>query len=121
MFLRDIQDHSHGQDLDDLLRISKNPEHLVNAYKEVRKEVHVLSSLESPYFAELLGVKTSPYTCILLELAPKGSLNSILREYGHEDAALHPITLKCTALQASQELILLCMDMLAMVNFSIDC
>ena len=104
MFLHGMQDQSLRQDLDDLLRISRNPEHLVYAYREIRKEVHVLSSLESPFVAELLGVKTSPYTCILLELAPKGSLHSMLKEYGYQGAVLQPITLKCLAVQVSQEL-----------------
>lgn len=112
MFLHDVQHCSQGHDLDELLRISNNPEHLAYAYREIRKEVHILSTLSSPYVTELLGVKSSPYTCILLELAPKGSLNSILKEYADGGYVLQPITLKCLALQVSQ--ICLCLFMIAL-------
>lgn len=102
MFLRSMQDLSLRADLDELLRQSRKPEHLAYAYREIRKEVHVLSNLESPFVTELLGVKINPYTCILLELAPKGSLNSILKEYAGHDSVLQPITLKCLAHQVSE-------------------
>ena len=102
MFLHGMQEKSLGADLDDLLKKSREPEHLAYAYREIRKELHVLSSLESPFVTELIGVKTSPYTCIMLELAPKGSLNSILKEYAGCSSILEPITLKCLALQVSQ-------------------
>lgn len=97
-----MQDCSQGHNLDELLRTSKTPEHLAYAYREIRKEVRILSSLKSEFVPELLGVKTSPYTCILLELAPKGSLNAILKEYAGHGSVLQPVTLKCLALQVSQ-------------------
>ena len=99
MFLHNVQDYS--PDLDELLRLSEQPEHLAFAYREIRKEVQFLSSLENPFVTELLGVRTSPYTCIMLELAPKGSLNSMLKGYESHGVVLQPLTLKNLALQVS--------------------
>ena len=81
---------------DELLESSRNPKNLVHAYKEIRQEVSFLSTLENPFLVAVFGVRTSPYMCFLLELAPMGSLFSVLRSY---KIPLEPLTLKNTSLQ----------------------
>ena len=90
-----------GWNTNELLQLSQEPENISYAYKEIRKEVYFLSSLSNPYITGFCGVKTHPYMGILLELAPKKSLRSILKEYDACGIVLEPVTLKNTALQVS--------------------
>ena len=93
--LENLDNHS----ISELLLISKQPKHLLYAYREIRQEVSFLATLNNPFLTELCGVRTNPYMCLLLELAPKKSLRSILKEYKERGLALEPLTLKNTALQ----------------------
>ena len=86
----------------ELLLFSKEPKHLLHAYKEIRQEVSFLAALNNPFLTELCGVRTSPYMCLLLELAPKKSLRSMLKEYKETGMTLEPLTLKNTALQVRE-------------------
>lgn len=99
IFLSDIQQHSLNSSISELLELSKQPKHLLYAYKEIRQEVSFLSNLEHHNLTKLLGVRTSPYMCLVLELAPKKSLGTVLREYKSCSIVLEPLTLKNTALQ----------------------
>lgn len=90
-----------GWSISELLQHSQESENINHAYKEIRKEVYFLSSLSNPYITEFCGVKTHPYMGILLELAPKKSLRSMLKEYEDCGVVLEPITLKSAALQVS--------------------
>lgn len=83
---------------EELLEISRKPKNLVHAYKEIRQEVSFLSTLENPFLVEVFGVRTYPYMCFLLELAPMGSLFTILKEY---KTPLEALTLKNTARQVN--------------------
>ena len=82
----------------ELLELSKQPQHLTFAYNEIRKEVSFLSKLDHQNVAKLCGVRTSPYLCLVLELA-KQSLRGVLKEYKACSVVLEPLTLKETALQ----------------------
>lgn len=68
-------------------------------YREIRQEVVFLSALDHPHLTQLSGVRTKPYMCLLLELAPLGSLRLILKEYQQNNLVLEPLTLKTTTLQ----------------------
>lgn len=90
-----LENHS----ISELLALSKQDRHLLHAYKEIRQEVSFLATLNNPFLTELCGVRMTPYMCLLLELAPKKSLRSILKEYKECGLTLEPLTLKNTALQ----------------------
>ena len=89
-------DNLRNRTTKELLSISRDPKRIAHAYREIRQEVSFLSTLENPFLAQVLCARTAPYMCFLLELAPKGSLHSVLKEY---KVALEPLTLKATALQ----------------------
>ena len=82
-----------------LLEFSKQPKHLLYAYREIRQEVAFLATLNHPNLTELCGVRTHPYMCLLLELAPKKSLRAILKEYRECNIVLEPTTLKASTMQ----------------------
>lgn len=102
IFLEDISAHLDSATISELLEMSKQPKHLLFAYREIRQEVSFLSNLEHQNLTKLCGVRTSPYMCLMLELAPKKSLRAILKEYKECALALEPLTLKNTALQVCE-------------------
>ena len=71
--------------------------------REIRQEVAFLSALDHPHLTQLCGVRTSPYMCLLLELAPLGSLRTMLKEYQQSNLVLEPLTLKATVLQVTAD------------------
>ena len=90
-------DNLRNRTTKELLSISSDPKRIAHAYREIRQEVSFLSTLENPFLPQLFCARTAPYNmCFLLELAPKGSLHLVLKEY---KVALEPLTLKATALQ----------------------
>ena len=99
VFLEDISQHLDNTSISELLEMSKEPQHLLYAYREIRQEVSFLSNLDHHNLTKLCGVRTSPYMCLVLELAPKKSLRDSLKEYRGCGLALEPLTLKNTALQ----------------------
>ena len=98
IFLQEM-DSLENHSISEFLLLSKQPKHLLHAYREIRQEVSFLATLKNPFLTELCGVRTTPYMCLLLELAPKKSLHSMLREYRECRLTLEPLTLKTTALQ----------------------
>lgn len=102
IFLENVSDLLSSASISELLELSKEPKHLLYAYREIRQEVSFLSNLNHPNLTKLCGVRTSPHMCLVLELAPKKSLRAILKEYKECQVALEPLTLKNTALQVSR-------------------
>ena len=98
IFLQEM-DSLDNHSISELLGFSKQVKHLLHAYREIRQEVSFLATLNNPFLTELCGVRTDPYMCLLLELAPKKSLRSMLKEYKECGLTLEPLTLKTTALQ----------------------
>ena len=102
VFLKDIKNLYHDNtSITKLLEVSKEPKHLIFAYKQIRQEVSFLSNLSHPNLTKLCGVRTSPYMCLMLELAPKKSLRVMLKQYKDYGQVLEPLTLKATARQVS--------------------
>ena len=101
VFLSDIEGLLDQSTIAELLDYSKQPKHLLYAYREIRQEVAFLSTLEHANLTQLCGVRTNPYMCLLLELAPKKSLRAMLKEYRDADVVLEPLTLKNTTMQVS--------------------
>ena len=66
----------------------------------VRKEVAILSKLNHKNLTQLCGIFTNPMM-MLIELAPMGSLSSILKEYKAANALVVPSVLRAAMYQAS--------------------
>ena len=88
----------------ELVKLSNNPLQLCHSYKEIRQEVSFLSSLDHDNIAKLCGVKMQPTMCLLLELAPKKALRTLLKEYQLHSLVLEPLTIQQCALQVRQSL-----------------
>jgi len=68
----------------------------LQGYQMIRKEVSFLSTLHHDNLTQLCGVSTNPFM-LLIELAPLGSLRTIIKEYRTVDMALAPPVL-CQAM-----------------------
>ena len=98
-FIKDIKQYMEKMSTSELLEISREPQHLLFAYQQIRQEVAFLSNLKHDHVTRLYGVRSSPHLCLLLELAPRRSLRVMLTRYRDCAAVLEPLTLKKTALQ----------------------
>lgn len=72
----------------------------LKSYQMVRKEVAILSKLNHKNLTQLCGIFTNPMM-MLIELAPMGSLSSILKEYKAANALVVPSVLRASMYQAS--------------------
>ena len=75
----------------------------VENYRVIRKEVLFLSTLHHDNLTQLCGVCTNPFM-LLMELAPLGSLGSILKQYRAANSVLTPAVLQATMCQVSGNL-----------------
>ena len=71
---------------------------------------------------DLLGIGLSPFR-LLVEFAPKGSLDTILRSYKSAGRKLNPYTMQETVVQVSVKILLFCLHSLfiCVVYFSDQC
>lgn len=104
VFLEDIE-QLDSRGVQELVKLSNDPLQLCHSYKEIRQEVSFLSSLNHANIAKLCGVKMQPTMCLLLELAPKKALRSLLKEYQSYSLALEPLTIQQCALQVRRSLV----------------
>ena len=81
------------------------------SYQMIRKEVSFLSSLHHENLTQLCGVCTNPFM-LLIELAPLGSLRSIIGDYRNASAAISAPVL-CQSIKQ------VCLDQRTKVNVSI--
>ena len=72
----------------------------VKGYRMIRKEVLFLSTLCHENLTQLCGVNTHPFM-LLMELAPLGSLGSILKQYRTANQVLTPAVLQASMHQVS--------------------
>jgi len=70
----------------------------VENYRVIRKEVLFLSTLHHDNLTQLCGVCTNPFM-LLMELAPLGSLASILKQYRAVNSVLAPAVLQASMCQ----------------------
>ena len=75
----------------------------VKGYRMIRKEVLFLSTLRHHNLTKLCGVSTHPFM-LLMELAPLGSLGSILKQYRAANQVLTPAILQASMYQVSNKL-----------------
>lgn len=68
------------------------------AYCTARQELNILLSLRHPNIVPFVGVCTSPLA-LVLDLAPQGALDLVLRHYRRSGAKIGPYTLQAIILQ----------------------
>ncbi|XP_015840648.1 leucine-rich repeat serine/threonine-protein kinase 1 isoform X3 [Tribolium castaneum] len=71
------------------------------AYCTARQELNILLSLRHPNIVPFVGVCTSPLA-IVLDLAPQGALDLVLRHYRRSGAKVGPYTLQAIILQVAK-------------------
>ena len=132
VFLANLENKIETLSCAELLEEACKDDQKQSAYKEIRQEVSVylylqytlplslppslplllqvtfLSTLKHQNITRLIGVRTKPVYCLLLELAPMQSLRSMLKDYLLHKLTMEPITLKQCARQVICSL-LMCM------------
>ncbi|XP_054737581.1 leucine-rich repeat serine/threonine-protein kinase 1 isoform X1 [Anastrepha obliqua] len=76
-------------------------QHACKAYCTARQELAVLLTLKHPNIVPLVGICIKPLA-LVLELAPVGGLDSILRQYRRSGAHIGPHTFQTLVLQAAR-------------------
>ena len=82
----------------DLTDFFNNYTALVEEYRLIRSEVNFISTLCHPHLTQLSGVRTHPFM-LLIELAPLGSLSTILKKYQRANVVLTPAALQVSVYQ----------------------
>ena len=70
----------------------------VEEYRMIRREVSFISTLCHPHLTQLSGLRTNPFM-LLIELAPLGSLSTILKHYQSAKELLTPAVLQASVYQ----------------------
>jgi hypothetical protein len=78
-------------------------QHACKAYSTCRQELTVLSSLRHPNIVPLVGVCTQPLA-LVLDLAPKGALDHVLRNYRRSGARIGAYCFQSMVLQSARAL-----------------
>ncbi|KAJ8679026.1 hypothetical protein QAD02_014813 [Eretmocerus hayati] len=71
------------------------------AYCTARQELNILLTLRHPNIVPLIGIVISPLA-LVLDLAPEGALNNVLKNYRRSGAKLDPYTLQAIILQVAK-------------------
>ncbi|XP_017885653.1 leucine-rich repeat serine/threonine-protein kinase 1 [Ceratina calcarata] len=71
------------------------------AYCTARQELNILLTLRHPNIVPLVGIVVSPLA-LVLDLAPEGALDKVLRNYRRSGAKLDPYTLQSIILQVAK-------------------
>ena len=90
----------NARNVDDFM---KNYTTSVEGYRVIRKEVNFLSTLSHCHLTPLCGVRTNPFM-LIIELAPLGSLSTILKQYQHTNKVLTPVVLQASLNQVIMKL-----------------
>lgn len=76
-------------------------QHACKAYCTARQELAVLLTLRHPHIVPLVGVCTQPLA-LVLDLAPKGALDAVLRHFRRSGARIGPYCFQALVLQAAK-------------------
>lgn len=71
------------------------------AYCTARQELNILLTLKHPNIVPLIGIVISPLA-LVLDLAPEGALDNVLKNYRRSGAKLDPFTLQAIILQVAK-------------------
>ena len=69
-------------------------------YRTVRQELSILVPVNHSHILRLIGVALSP-RCLLIEFAPKGSLDVVLSDYKKAGRKLDPYSMQVCSIQVS--------------------
>ena len=72
---------------------------VIEIFGYVKKELSILSPLKHPHIIQLHGVIMRPLIGIILELAPLGSLKTILCDYAEACVSIHITVIKQVLIQ----------------------
>ena len=75
-----------------------NRGNIVQGFNNLKKELSILSPLRHPNIVQLFGVSVEPLG-LVLELAPKGDLKAILKEYKEAQNHLQPAAIQAVVRQ----------------------
>ena len=73
---------------------------IITGFNNLKKELSILSPLHHENIVELIGVTLTPLG-LVLELAPRGSLRSMLKEFAAEGCRLQPAAIQAVIIQVS--------------------
>lgn len=76
-------------------------QHSCKAYFTARQELSIMLNLKHPNIMSLIGVCTQPLA-LILDCAPKGSLDSIIQSYRHSSYRIGPFCFQQIVLQTSR-------------------
>lgn len=71
---------------------------VITGFNNLKKELSILSPLHHANIVELLGVTLTPLG-LVLELAPRGNLRNILKEFSRDQARLQPAAIQAVIIQ----------------------
>ena len=71
---------------------------IITGFNNLKKELSILSPLRHENIVELIGVTLTPLG-LVLELAPRGSLRSILKEFAFASQRLQPAAIQAVIIQ----------------------
>ena len=73
---------------------------IISGFNNLKKELSILSPLRHSNVVELFGVSVKPLG-LVLELAPKGDLKSVLKEYKESQNHIQPAAIQSAVIQVS--------------------
>lgn len=91
----------------------------LKSYRMVRKEVAIFTKLNHENLTQLCGIFTNPIM-MLIELAPMGSLSSVLKEYKAANMLVVPSVLRASIYQVNN-LSVLHYGIPLFTTFKLDC
>ena len=88
------------EDREERSRSQSHPQRhqIITGFNNLKKELSILSPLHHENIVELIGVTLTPLG-LVLELAPRGSLRSILKEFAITSTRLQPAAIQAVIIQ----------------------
>ena len=75
---------------------------IITGFNNLKKELSILSPLRHEHIVELIGVTLTPLG-LVLELAPRGSLRSILKQFAEVQSRLQPAAIQAVIIQVCND------------------
>lgn len=79
---------------------------IITGFNNLKKELSILSPLRHENIVELIGITLTPLG-LVLELAPRGSLRSILKEFAEEQTRLQPAAIQAVIIQVWRDVMMM--------------
>ena len=98
------EDDEHGGGVGGARPKPMNRAALISGFNNLKKELSILSPLKHTNIVQLFGVSVKPLG-LVLELATKGDLKSVLKSYKEAQNHIQPPAIQCVV----QQVIILCL------------